>query len=228
MARVPKPSGGKITFGKPRDLSESRKPIGSRYYRKQILIIVEGTETEKLYFTALKKDFRIPTLKILVMDSGAKTDPSQIIEKAIKRKNELQNKREWEDQLDEVWCVFDTENPNNRGGMINVYSIADTERIELAVSNPSFEYWYLLHFEKTDREFLDAKAVISRLRLFLPQYEKSKDVYVNLRHNLEIALSNAEILRKRNKGVWDTKGNPSTGVDLLVDKIKRIKEEHNV
>jgi hypothetical protein len=225
MARTPKPSGSKSTFGQPRDLSNSRKPTGSRSYQKRIVIVVEGTETENLYFEDMKKDFHIPTVKISIIDSDGKTAPFQIIERAIMTRENFKTRQEWEEDEDELWCVFDTEDGSNASGLLEAYSKADREEIKLAVSNPSFEYWYLLHYEETGREFLNADAVISRLRRFMKEYEKNKSVYSKIKRYLTVAaLPHAQRLRSCNPSLWSEKGNPSTGVDILVEKIKKLSE----
>lgn len=225
MARIPKPSGGKSSFGQPRDLSGSRKPIGSRPYQKQIVIVVEGTKTERLYFEALARDFRIQTVKVSVIDSSGKTAPIQIVERAIGTRKDLRIREEWEEDHDELWCVFDTEDGSNISGLTEAYSKADTQDVKLAVSNPSFEYWYLLHFRETDREFLNSDAVISELRNYLKAYEKNISVYFTIKKNLTLAIHHAQILRNRNLLSWSAKRNPSTGVDILVQVVKTLYDE---
>ncbi|MCI6868918.1 MAG: RloB family protein [Lachnospiraceae bacterium] len=48
--------------------------------------------------------------------------------------------------------------------------------------NPSFEYWYLLHFEKRSGYLRDCDSVINVLksRGYLENYEKSADVFDEL------------------------------------------------
>lgn len=224
MARVPKPSGAKSTFGHPRDLSDSRKPVGTRFYQKQIIIVVEGTKTERFYFEDLARDFHVRMVKISVMDSGGKTAPFQIIEKAMAIRAHFKAREEWEEDEDEIWCAFDTEDGSNHAGLLEVYAQADKEKINLAISNPSFEYWYLLHYEETDREFSNAEAVISRLRYFIKKYEKNKSIYPKIKACLPTALQHAQKLRIRNRFTWEARGNPSTEVDILVSIVKSLSE----
>lgn len=45
---------------------------------KVFLIVTEGTQTEPLYFDALRKDFRIPTL-IVVVSPAKHSDPLHVV-----------------------------------------------------------------------------------------------------------------------------------------------------
>ena len=48
------------------------------------------------------------------------------------------------------------------------------ENFGFAVSNPNFEYWLLLHFED-GRDIDSAKEVYSKLKSYIPNYNKSID-----------------------------------------------------
>ena len=43
--------------------------------------------------------------------------------------------------------------PGTHLGLSQALGSAEHEGLRLAVSNPAFEFWYLLHFLYTDREF---------------------------------------------------------------------------
>jgi RloB-like protein len=52
-----------------------------------------------------------------------------------------------EAEIDEFWCVFDVEWPRNHPGLREAIEQAGRNRIRLAVSNPCFELWLILHFQ---------------------------------------------------------------------------------
>jgi|ERR1022692_2479531 hypothetical protein len=52
-----------------------------------------------------------------------------------------------EAEIDEFWCVFDVEWPRNHPGLHEAIEQAQQNRIQLAVSNPCFELWLILHFQ---------------------------------------------------------------------------------
>lgn len=66
-------------------------------------------------------------------------------------------------------------------------------------SNPAFEFWLLLHFIYTDRQFRNCDEVIAELvkEGRIENYEKSieyfskNNLYAQLREKLETAMSNA-------------------------------------
>jgi hypothetical protein len=52
-----------------------------------------------------------------------------------------------EAEIDEFWCVFDVEWPRNHPGLEEAVWQARANSIKLAVSNPCFELWLILHFQ---------------------------------------------------------------------------------
>jgi hypothetical protein len=119
--------------------------------------------------------------------------------------------------FDLVWCVFDQENPPHASFQeaINKADQANKDKVFVAVSTPSFEYWYLLHFENTDRPFDNTDEVIHSLKKHLPDYDK-KDIYDEIADRTEVAIQRAD-------RVWKNKierfQNPSTSVHKLVSTI---------
>lgn len=49
--------------------------------------------------------------------------------------------------------------------------LANTNKIELIISNPSFEIWFLLHFIYTTK-YYDNKSLIDDLKAYVPNYKK--------------------------------------------------------
>lgn len=56
---------------------------------------------------------------------------------------------------------------------------AKSKRVLLCDSLPSVEYWFLLHYENTNRHFGTSHAVIQELRQFMPDYDKSEQFLGN-------------------------------------------------
>ena len=52
-----------------------------------------------------------------------------------------------EGEIDEFWCVFDVEWPRNHPGLKEAMEQARQNNVEVAVSNPCFELWLILHFQ---------------------------------------------------------------------------------
>jgi hypothetical protein len=62
---------------------------------------------------------------------------------AIARKRAIDE----EGEIDEFWCIFDVEWPKNHPGLKEAIEQARQNGIQLAVSNPCFEIWLILHFQ---------------------------------------------------------------------------------
>ncbi len=96
----------------------------------------EGTRTEPAYLMALAEQYAPEKLTITPAKS---TDPQRIIRQAIEH-----IKVHPEDQ---AWAILDVETGDSvRRKHLNK-AVTDAARfgIQLALSNPSFEYWLLLH-----------------------------------------------------------------------------------
>lgn len=201
----------RASFGQPRSLNDYRRNRGIRHPGKVVVIVCEGQETEPNYFGALRQKFRLSTLNVkIVPDQGA---PISVVNCAIDEKKKI------DEPTDEVWCIFDTENPNENPSLRTAIEKARNARINLAISNPSFEYWYYIHFDQSSRPFSNGQEMKRALRIHIPDYDESANVFPKLDGLTQIAIENAGILRKGSLENWDIFPNPSTGVDKLVAEI---------
>jgi len=71
--------------------------------------------------------------------------------------------------------------------------------INLAISNPCFELWYLLHFDYTT-VYMDPVGSIRRLRRHVCNYEKNKSITYMLLAETENAIDRATKLVLYHKG----------------------------
>lgn len=90
--------------------------------------------------------------------------------------------------------------------------------IELAISNPCFELWALLHFQD-QRAHIERGKVQHLCRRHMRNYEKQLD-YQILRPKYSDALKRAEDLEKWHDSRGTAGANPSTTVYRLVERIK--------
>jgi len=216
LARKKKPSGVKQKHGRPRTVRELHRKPGRKSPNKTIVVLCEGKKTEPNYFHSIRREYRLPSLNVQILpEKGA---PTGLVKEAIREKRRLNDNR------DEVWCVFDVEQETNKPIFRKAIAVARAADINLAVSNPSFEYWYLIHFERTDRPFLNAKDVIEQLVRHLPDYEKNAHVYSKLKDRTAMAIQNAGYLRNCADQPWNEFPNPSTTVDSLVTNIRNMRQ----
>ncbi len=211
-------------WGTPRDLS-GRRPKGSRSRRPLVLIIVEGTRTEKLYFESLAREERASAVHVDVVHSKRDTAPENLVQQADKAWKSRIDSDKWEDD-GQVWCVCDTEQPEPDILLRRALTTARKLDINMAVSNPAFEYWYLLHFRDSTSPCSNGQEMKNKLRRIINNYHEAMDVYPILRLRTDDALARASDLRRRSEGAWDNFSNPSTKVDELVRVIinKKVQE----
>ncbi len=142
------------------------RPTAMRSYRKIFYLFLEGEETEPLYFAMIKRQ----SIKahINMQHSNKKTTAKQILEKAKRfiREEKIRND-------DEVWLVIDVDN-NTQEDLQTVINWSEAKpNYGLALSNPKFEYWLLLHFEAGNK-IKNQSDLEARLAHWMPNYEKSK------------------------------------------------------
>jgi hypothetical protein len=118
-------------------------------------------------------------------------------------------------RYDHVWCVFDVDQhplvPEAR-------QQARANAIDLAVSNPCFELWFVLHFQ--DQTAHIERHKVQRLcREHMPGYQKSPDCDALRPHQAE-ATERAIKLENWQASRDNAGGNPSTGVHRLIQRIQ--------
>lgn len=182
-------------------LQARRPPFRSQH--KTILVVAEGEVTETSYFRGLEADQRNPRFTIkFARDRGA---PRTMVSIA---------KTQLDLGYDSVWCVFDVD---DHPGIPEAKRMARDNGIKLAISNPCFELWVLLHFADPPG-YLGRVALTKRLKQFLKGYDKKID-YPTLKSGHDQAIRRARTLEKQARELGDPYRNPSTGVHLLVEKI---------
>lgn len=205
----------------PRSSRGSSRDLGRRPPRREpkrrILIVCEGRVTEAGYFKDLRRAFRNPLVEVEIDDQ--KGVPKTLVERAAVRKKaaerDAKSQRDEFLSYDEVWCVFDVdEHPH----LSDAQQQARDNGIDLAVSNPCFELWALLHFQDHSA-FVERKRLRGMLKRHLPGYDKALP-YESLRPGYAQAIQRATDLDRRREEANDVGGNPSTGVYRLTEKIR--------
>lgn len=148
-------------------------------------------------------------------------DPQRVVEIAKEHRDKavVAAKQEGDTFLlfDEVWCVFDRdEHPRFE----QACEMARANGFDLAVSNPCFELWLLLHF--TDKTgVLDHVAMQQRLKKELPGYDKTRLSFDAFRLGVSAAVDRARRLDKDAKAMGEPRRNPTTSFFRLTDSISR-------
>jgi hypothetical protein len=162
---------------------------------------------------------RLSTLQINIANPGA-SDPRSIVNESIQIRLANQKEEGWSEG-DSAWAVFDGDehiqnDPNNWNDALQ---LADSNGIDLAISNPSFELWFLLHFQD-QHAHVHRDHVIRELKKHLRNYEKGSDQYSGLVARAAQAIIRARTLEDRiNRDGSERYTNPSTGIYALVEKL---------
>jgi hypothetical protein len=169
--------------------------------RLRLLVVCGGVRTEPAYFRGLKRYARNPAIEIRVRSKG--WAPSDLVKYA------RSIAPIGADEFDEVWCVVDRDEFNLEATVI----CATKLDVRLAVSNPCFELWLLLHHDDCTAEMGDAKRVLQRLARKVPGYQKNELRFADFEKGVNDAVRRAERL---DPSGLDHRRDPSSGVWRLV------------
>lgn len=189
-----------------------RRERSNKKPRSRILILCEGAVTEPNYFKEFIEDIRNPCAYVEVDRTGG--SPKTLVERAADRKKKARKRGVAPDErFDEYWCVFDVD---QHPKLSDAKQQARDNNICLAVSNPCFELWILLHFQECTR-YEHRHGIQSSCRHRLPGYSKYVP-YWDLKGGYSDAVRRAQELEKKH-AADGTDGNPSTSVYRLTERL---------
>ncbi len=177
---------------------------------KQSFAVVVDGETEYWYLQMLKQNepdvlFNI-TPKIL-----QKKNINQQYELVTDLSEEEYDKVFWIVDLD-VLLKEEREKKNSTSSLQKFLSywhqLSKQDKVVVIVNNPCLEYWFLLHFQKTNKVFTACTDAEKQVSQHLKGYEKTEkffkksnnDIYKQLKPYFQTAVSNATAL-----GTFDAK-----------------------
>ena len=111
---------------------------------KLIVIATEGRQTEKIYFEGLSNFLKNPKVHVEIIE---KLDDNSSPDEVLRKLNEF-NLEYNLDENDELWMVIDRDYQSWEPQMIKLVaqSCYQKKGFYLALSNPAFELWLILHF----------------------------------------------------------------------------------
>jgi hypothetical protein len=182
------------------------------------MVFAEGAKTEPIYLTHWYRAYRDRV--IVKIAKHEETSPFELVERAVaQRSSDLREERRGRgDAFEEYWCIFDVdEHPK----IPEALQLAQSNSINVALSGPNIELWFLVHFEaqtayirrdETKRRayaLLDSAEALSlrALGLLTERYSTAKD--------------RAQSLDRKHEGDGTAKPwNPSSDVWKLIDAIR--------
>lgn len=178
-------------------------------------VIVEGKKTEDGYLLPLRRSLR-DFVTITVDNRGGA--PSTLVERAVQAKREAQREesRGRGRAYDDVWCVFDRDDHPN---IPDALELAARGGVEVAMSNPCIELWFILHFE--DQTAAIDRRVAQRRSSELLGCEKNLTTAVAefLYGRHDQARARAQRLDTKHEGDGSApRSNPSSDIWRLIDR----------
>ena len=189
---------------------------GVRHEYRTVVVFTEGRETECDYISALTKLPHVMqnTALSVNIDPEHGIDPLTMVKRAAKRR---QNP-----EVDECWCVFDVEWPQHHPHLGEAYSLALKTDVKLAISNPCFELWLILHFQPQSR-FVDTNGAQQLCKKLDGHQGKSINARIYMA-KIPTAVQNAEALEiwHEKNGTVFPEDNPSSGMFKFIRAIGAV------
>ncbi len=163
----------------PKTRAKGTTPLGSVLH-----IFCEGEKTEPNYINAYVEKTHPRNQRLVNVKKCSKNTPVQLVEAAVN----LKKQRDTPDG-DQFWVVYDRESTGKYKDSLHedAYKHANSEGINLAISNVCFERWLLLHFTDSTAPYEDYTDLMKNSplkkelkKLGLNDYRKSDSRLYNL------------------------------------------------
>lgn len=187
--------------------------VATRPERRTVVVFCEGEASEPDYLSGLR---RLPEVRrnaaVDIEIASTQGVPLTLVKAAVERGRDA--------EVDECWCVFDVEWPRNHPNLEEAVELARVHGVRLAVSNPCFELWLILHHEDRTAS-LTTKEAERRSRALDGRAGKRIDAASYLPHR-QVAAARAASLAERHRrdGTMFPHDNPSSGLGQLLTAIE--------
>lgn len=184
--------------------------------RRVVRVHTEGRVTERDYLNHWARRNR----GVLISWGASGMSPLSLVARAREEVNKSRRfgSRQGSLSFDEIWCVFDADEHPNRSQAIFEARQSD---IDVAVSNPCFELWLVLHVEDRARPVHRSDIQRDATKLNLIRGKSVPDAaWENLKNDYEDAKRRAQALDQMHRNVSPPGSNPSTDVWRLVERIR--------
>ncbi|WP_219988817.1 RloB family protein [Leucothrix pacifica] len=191
------------------------RPSAQRRYRKLFVLAVEGTVTEPQYFQMFNSEVSIIQVKCL--KGGHKSGPFHVLKRMKKYLDDVELRK-----TDEAWLVVDKDEWSD-SQLNELYQwSASTGQYGLALSNPKFEYWLLLHYEQ-GKGVSSSRSCTERLNRYIKNYDKGIEGKLPTLEQVKNAVERAKLRDTPPCKDWPRESGQST-VYKLVEAILQSDE----
>jgi hypothetical protein len=177
-------------------MSASRRARSIRKFDKRILVVCGAAKTEKQYLEGLRDAKRRANIAIKIRTEPK--DPMAVVRAAIRLRDTDK------EAFDECWVVLDVDEFD----IPPVEKFAAEQGIKIALSNPCFEYWLLLHFCEYSKNIPSYKSLEPILKGYVPGYDKTRINFSVYEPHVEEAVDRSQKRLAKCQGMV----NPSTNM----------------
>ena len=181
-----------------------------------IVIASEGKDTERIYFKALAKEYSNPRVHVHILERSVAEQNNSSPEHVLKQLNDYKSQYELEAD-DELWLVVDKDRWTE--AMLSRVATECSQEVamHMALSNPCFELWLLLHIEdvalltpEEQKQWMENRKksknadpyLKARLRQKMGSYHESSYDAQTLMAHVENAIERARTLDKNPNDRW--------------------------
>ena len=185
----------------------------------KLVVFCEGRNTEPNYLRSFAFEHGNKVVELILVPAAGV--PMTLVRAAVDENSRLQAlAKKSPDSYDarfQVWALFDfDEHPKVREAL----QVARQNKVAVAMSNPCFELWAVLHLQDQDAE-IHRHAIQKLLRKLMPKYDYRGKVidYETIAPYYDDACRRARLICKRRIEENNPQGNPSTNVHELMAVI---------
>lgn len=214
------------------------RPSKIKDYHKFFVIAAEGQDTERIYFEALQvwlktysqQNSQNPIVKIEFLERSEEDKSKSSADKVIEELDKYKKRYAIEEQ-DELWLVLDRDRQNFKiKNLAEIVQLCQQKSYELAITNPCFEFWLLLHLvdykKYNTQDLLENKPKTNNSKRFLEteltkllgSYSKSNYDVKKCMATMDFAISQAQELNLQAKETWH-ENRIGTRLHILVGNI---------
>ena len=169
-----------------------QRNTGVRKRKPIVFITAEGkNKTEMLYF----KSFGHDVDRNIRFAPGNYTDPVNMV---VGLRNYMAENDFSPDLGDKAFCLIDTDvSVEKDSQIVKAIDLAEKCDIQVIVSSPCFEYWFLCHFHLIGKKYSSNSELLSDLKRYIPGYKKNTpNMYEVLKGRTPAAIQNAQVMEK--------------------------------
>lgn len=188
-----------------------RRDRPKRQTAQRILVVTEGTHTERQYIERLNSFLRTRASTATVKSVGVGKDPLRVVRKSLEVRDEADRKGRG---YDICVCLVDVD---THAKLNDAIRLAEEEEVQLLISNLKFETWLCWHAEE-QRSPLTSRQLDERVE----KLGLAKNKHLSLHFPIDQVDEACRIARQADPDLRAGREgpNPSSAMPVLVDLMQ--------